>query len=499
MGKYIISIDQGTSGTKALLFDARGRLIQRHNENHEQYYPQPGWVEHNASEIFEKTIAAIDAVVKEAKITPEDVAAVSISNQRETAVVWDKVTGEPIYNAVVWQCARAIEICDELIRAGYADMVREKTGLVLSPYFSASKIKWILDNVDGARKKAEEGRLAFGTIDSWLVYKFTKGKVHATDYSNASRTQLFNIKELRWDKELLSIFTIPESMAPELKSSNEIFGTMEVSCLSGYHIPVAGILGDSHAALFGQNCFELGMAKVTYGTGSSIMMNIGKSPYDSRNSLVTSIGWAMDGVVEYVAEGNINCSGATIKWMIDDLELLEDSKSTETLAASLESNDGVYLVPAFVGLGAPYWDSSATAMITGMTRGTKKAHIVRATLESMAYQVKDILDIMTAEASVTLKEIRVDGGPTRNKFLMQFQADILNTMVVVNQLEELSGIGAAYMAGLAVGLWKDKEEIKTLRIEDTAYVPVMSDENRKQLYKGWKEAVLRVLMKVNEK
>lgn len=495
MGRYIVSIDQGTSGTKALLFDEQGMLVQRHNKAHRQFYPHPGWVEHDAMEILSQTITAIDAVIAQAKISAGDVQAVAIANQRETVVVWDKNTRLPICPAVVWQCNRASEICDGLLSQGYGDTVMQKTGLVLSPYYSAAKVKWILDNIKGAREKAERGELLFGTIDSWLIYKFTGGRVHATDYSNASRTQLYNIKELCWDEELLRLFTIPAAMAPRVCSSNHLYGEMAVSCLAGKHIPVAGVMGDSHAALFGQNCFERGMTKVTYGTGSSIMMNIGNHPYLSKKGLVTSIGWGIDGAVEYVAEGNINCSGASIKWLVDDLQLIDDSKCTEEIALSIPSSEGVYLVPAFVGLGTPYWDSEATALITGMTRGTKKAHVVRAVLESMGYQVKDILDIMTMEADVPLKEIRVDGGPTRNRFIMQFQSDILQSSVVVNQLEEICALGSAYMAGLAVGLWKSKDELKTLRKNDICFTPQMPISERDTLYSGWKKAIARALMK----
>lgn len=495
MGKYIVSIDQGTSGTKVMLFDEQGMLVQRHNEAHRQFYPHPGWVEHDAMEIFNQTVTAIDAVIAHAKVNSNEIQAVAIANQRETVVVWDKTTGLPLCPAVVWQCNRATDICDELLRQGYGDMVMEKTGLVLSPYYSAAKVKWILDNVAGAREKAERGELLFGTIDSWLTYKLTGGSVHATDYSNASRTQLYNITKLCWDEELLKLFTIPFSMAPEVCSSNHRFGEMAVTCLAGRHIPVAGIMGDSHAALFGQNCFECGMTKVTYGTGSSIMMNIGNRPYLSKKGLVTSIGWGIDGAVEYVAEGNINCSGASIKWLVDDLQLIGDSKCTEEIALSIPSSEGVYLVPAFVGLGTPYWDSEATALITGMTRGTKKAHVVRAVLESMGYQVKDILDIMTYEADVPLKEIRVDGGPTRNRFIMQFQSDILQSSVIVNQLEEICALGSAYMAGLAVGLWKSKDELKALRKNDVCFTPQMPTSEKDTLYSGWKKAVARALMK----
>ena len=493
--QYILSIDQGTSGTKAVLFDEKGGLVHRHNENHGQFYPHPGWVEHDPMEIFEKTCLAVDACLEESGVSPSDVKAVSISNQRETVAVWDRTTGLPICNAVVWQCSRAEEICRRIDTEEIRLMVQEKTGLILSPYFSAAKIQWILDHVPGARNKAGAGELMAGTIDSWLIYKLTGGKVHATEPSNASRTQLFNIHEGKWDGELLRLFSIPASMMPEVKNSNDIFGTMAVTSLAAHHTPLAGVLGDSQAALFGQQCTEPGMTKVTYGTGSSIMRNIGALPYTSRQGLVTSIGWQMDGAPTYVAEGNINCSGAAIKWMVDDLELIPDSKCTEALASSVSDNEGVYLVPAFVGLGAPYWDSDARAALVGMTRGTKKAHVVRAVLESMAYQVRDILDLMQAESGTPTGEIRVDGGPTRNRFLMQFQSDLSHIPVVVNDLEELSAIGAAYMGGLAVNVWDGTDTLRSLRTRDTRFLPQMEETVREHYYSGWKAAVAKVLTK----
>lgn len=492
---YILSIDQGTSGTKAVLFDETGSLVHRHNENHGQFYPQPGWVEHDPVEIFEKTCQAVDACIKEAGVSPAGVKAVSISNQRETVVVWDRRTGQPVYPAVVWQCSRAENICRELDTPGVRKMVLEKTGLVLSPYFSAAKVKWILDYVEGAREAAEAGWLMAGTIDSWLIYKLTGGRVHATEPSNASRTQLYNIHKRCWDRELLELFTIPGSMMPEVMPSDSIFGPLAVTCLADQSTPLAGVLGDSQAALFGQQCTRPGMTKVTYGTGSSIMRNIGAKPYISREGLVTSVGWQLGDDLTYVAEGNINCSGAAIKWLVDDLELIPDSKCTEAMAAGVKDTEGVYLVPAFVGLGAPYWDSDARAALVGMTRGTKKAHVVRAVLESMVYQVRDILDLMQEESGTPTEEIRVDGGPTRNSFLMQFQSDISRIPVVVNELEELSAIGAAYMGGLSAGVWPDMDTLCSLRTKDTRFLPDMAEQRREQLYHGWKAAVAKVLTK----
>jgi len=491
--KYILVIDQGTSATKAILVNRKGQLLHRCNVVHKQYYPNPGWVEHDAEEIYKNTLKAIHDILYETKITGQQIVALAISNQRETVVVWDKQTGKPMYNAIVWQCKRGSNICNRLIEQGYGKIVKEKTGLVLSSYFPAAKIKWILDNVEGVRRKAEEGKLLFGTIDSWLVWKLTNGKVHVTDYSNASRTQLFNVKELKWDEELLQIFTISKTMTPTVKYSDEIFGYTTINGIVEKEIPITGVMGDSHAALFGQSCFKKGMAKATYGTGSSVMMNIGKNILQSNGGLVTSIAWGMDNCVEYVFEGNINCTGATIKWLVEDLELIPNSKISGKIAASIDSNEGVYLVPAFVGLSAPYWDSKAKASIMGISRGTKKAHIVRAAEESIAYQIRDISDLMVMESGVKLKELRVDGGPTRDNFLMQFQANILNVSVVRNEIEELSATGSAFMAGLAMGFWNSKEEIKALRAPDVIFNCKMDNRERDKLYKDWKEAVRRTL------
>ncbi|MCK5768447.1 MAG: glycerol kinase GlpK [Candidatus Atribacteria bacterium] len=491
--RYILAIDQGTSATKAILFNQKGLIVHRCNRVHQQYYPNPGWVEHDPEEIYENTLKVIHDLLCETKIPGQQIMALAITNQRETALVWDKQTGKPVYNAIVWQCNRGSSLCNRLSEQGYEKIVKEKTGLVLSPYFSAAKIKWILDNVEGSRQKAKEGKLLFGTIDSWLVWKLTQGKKHVTDYSNASRTQLFNIKNLKWDEELLQIFTIPKTMTPKIKYSDEIFGYTTINGILEKEIPIAGIMGDSHAALFGQNCFEKGMAKATYGTGSSVMMNIGKNILQSKSGLVTSIAWGMDNHIEYVFEGNINCTGATIKWLVEDLELIPNSKISGKIAASIDSNGGVYLVPAFVGLSAPYWDSESKASITGISRGTKKAHIVRAAEESIAYQIRDILDLMVAESVIKLKELRVDGGATRDNFLMQFQANILNIAVVRNEIEELSAIGSVFMSGLTIGFWNSKEEIKALRAPDVIFNGKMDNRKRDKLYKDWKEAVRRTL------
>lgn len=491
--QYILSIDQSTSGTKTILFRGDGSLLKRIDQSHQQYYPRPGWVEHDPEEIFRNTISATKRLLEESEIDPGLVAVIAITNQRETAVVWDRSTGKPIYNAVVWQCRRGESLCKAIEAQGTAEGIREKTGLVLSPYFSAAKIGWILDNVEGARSRAEQGKLACGTIDSWLLWNMTNGKIHATDYSNASRTQLFNLHTLSWDSELLEQFNIPLSMMGEIRFSDEIFGHTNLGGILPKEVPISGIMGDSHAALFGQNCFMPGEAKATYGTGSSIMMNIGPRPLESRKGLVTSVAWGMCGKVEYVFEGNINSSGATVQWLVDGLELIQSPKESGSISASIPDTQGVYLVPAFAGLSAPYWDSRARAAIVGMSRGTKKAHIVRAAEESMAYQIRDILDLMVEESDAVLKELRTDGGPTKDHFLMQFQADILGISVVPSLMEELSAAGSSHMAGFAVGLWNSKEELASLCTAGTIYRPTMERSMANRFYRGWQAAVARIL------
>jgi len=491
--RFIIGIDQSTSGTKALLFDRAGGIVGRTDVPHAQRFPRPGWVEHDPEEIHANTLRAAKDLLAASEIDPGAVAAVAISNQRETAVVWNRRSGRPVHNAVVWQCRRGTDICARLEALGAAAAVKEKTGLVLSPYFSASKIAWILEEIPGARESASRGELLCGTIDSWLIWKLSGGAVHATDYSNASRTQLFDIAGLRWDDDLLRLFSIPRSMLAELRFSDETFGETDLDGILPTPVPISGVMGDSHAALFGQGCFARGMAKATYGTGSSIMMNIGERPARSGRGLVTSIAWGLGGKVEYVFEGNINCAGSTIQWLVEDLGLISSAKEAGVLAKSVPDTEGVYLVPAFVGLGAPYWDSAARATITGMTRGTKKAHVVRAAEESIAYQVKDILDLMVAESGADLRELRVDGGPTKDAFLMQFQADILDIPVDRAAVEELSATGAARMAGLAVGFWNSKEELAELRRTAGTYRRAMDEATRARLYTGWKEAMGRTL------
>ncbi len=489
--RYILSIDQSTSATKAVLFDSKSQIAAKASKEHGQFYPKPGWVEHDPEEIFNNTVATI----KELSFSnPEKkIVALAITNQRETIVVWDSTTGKPVYNAVVWQCNRGADRCKQLIEKGWNKVVRQKTGLLVDPYFSATGISWILENVPEAREKADKGNLRFGTIDSWLIWKLTNGKTHATDYSNASRTMLFNINTLEWDKEIMAELGIPESMAPSVKFADETFGITNVNGILNTEIPITGVLGDSHAALFGQLCFEPGMGKATYGTGSSIMMNIGSLPLECPDGLVTSVGYGLNGTVTYVFEGNIHCTGATIKWLQDDLRLIENASETEVIAQQVTSNEGVYFVPAFAGLGAPYWNNEARAIICGMTRGTKKAHIVRAALEAIAYQVKDLIDLMITRSGIQLKELRVDGGPVKNNFLMQFQADILHANINRSNIPEASALGVALVAGLSTGIWKNREELGSLRTGDDHITGKMAKRDIEKLYEGWKNAVKRAL------
>ncbi len=492
MERYILTIDQGTSGTKCLLVNADGRVVMRHDEAHEQFYPHPGWVEHDAMQIYENTRLGIQAVLEKANLTPHHIKSVAISNQRETAVVWNKHTGLPIANAVVWQCSRAAELCETLQKSGYEEEILLRSGLVLSPYYSAAKVAWLLEHVPGAKEAAERGDLLFGTIDSWLLYKLTQHSVHATDTSNASRTQLMNLAGLHWDERLLAFFKIPLCMMPEICPSGHLFGHVEDSVLQGAQVPIHALMGDSHAALFGQLCFEHGSAKATYGTGTSVMMNIGPTPHISRNGLVTSVGWSTKEETVYVAEGNINCSAATIKWLAEDLQLIENAAESERLARSVPGSEGVYFVPAFVGLGTPYWNAEATALITGLTRGSQKAHVVRAALEGIVLQVNDVLQLMQEETGTRLHRLKVDGGASRNRFLMQLQADVLQTDVLVNQTEEISALGAAFMAGLSCQFWQTRAELPS-HYEDVA--ALQAKEARDALCTGWKKAVARCCFK----
>lgn len=489
MSRYILAVDQSTSATKAILFDEACRLINRVNIEHKQYYPQAGWVEHDAEEIYANMIEAIGRLLRETEVEAAAEFSLAITNQRETVVVWEAATGKPIGKAVVWQCQRGAEICRALKEAGHEKTFLAKSGLLIDPYFSASGVKWLLDHTPGAREAAEAGALRMGTIDAWLIWKLTEGRVHATDYTNASRTLLFNIHTLDWDDELLELFTIPRSMLPEAKPCDAIFGRTTIEGLFPEGIAIAGVLGDSHGALAGQMCFEAGMGKATYGTGSSVMVNIGEEAVAAPEGLVTSVGFAAQGKVFYAFEGNIHCTGATLRWLTDQLQLIASPAETESLATSIESTNGVYLVPAFAGLGAPWWNSEAKAVICGMTLGTTKAHVVRAALEAIPYQIKDLIDLMTGQAGVKLKELRVDGGPTRNKFLMQFQADMLGATINRADLEEASALGAVVMNGLARGVWSSLEEVARLRTSDNRILPTMEEAKRAELYGGWIEAV----------
>lgn len=488
---YILTIDQSTSATKTMLFNRRGELESRKNIPHKQYYPQAGFVEHDPLEIFENTLVAIKNVLGEKGIDDKDLASIAITNQRETALIWDKQTGQPAGNAAVWQCLRGAEICKSLIEKGYNELIKEKTGLLIDPYFSASKLQWMMQNIEGLAQKAKDGCLLFGTMDSWLLWKLTDGKVHATDYSNACRTLLFNIHTLQWDDELIELFGLQRNMFPEVRYSDEIFGYTDPSVVFDAPVPVAGLMGDSHAALFGQNCFTPGMAKATYGTGSSIMLNIGIKPLDAPEGLVTSIGYGQNNQIHYVFEGNIHCTGDTINWLKNEVGLIGDASETEALAKSVEDNNGVYFVPAFGGLGAPYWDNHARACLSGMPRNTTKAHIVRAALESIAFQVKDLISLMEGEGGIHLKELRVDGGPTRNDFLMQFQSGILNREVNRSTMEEISALGVTFMAGLATGFWKDIHAIEALRKAGKLFQPALEKQEIEKLFSGWKKAVAR--------
>lgn len=489
--KYIISIDQSTQGTKALLFDEKGRLIKRTDKSHEQIVNEKGWVSHDPVEIYHNIIVVVTHLLEEAGIDRSKVIGVGLSNQRETSLAWNRITGEPVGRAIVWQCARATEICDRVEALGKAEEIRQKTGMNLSPYFPASKIAWILENAGGAKKLSDRGELCYGTVDSWVVYKLTGGKSYKTDYSNASRTQLFNIFELKWDEDICAIFGINPKNLAEVCDSDSNFGETDFEGLLPHPVPIHAVLGDSHGALFGQGCLKSGMIKSTYGTGSSIMMNIGEKPVLSTHGVVTSLAWNMGGKVNYVLEGNLNYTGAVITWLKDDLKMIESPAETQILANQAEADDLLYLIPAFSGLGAPYWDSRATAMITGMTRTTGKAEIVRAGLECIAYQITDVIRAMSEDASVTVNELRVDGGPTKNTYLMQFQSDIADVDVQVPDTEELSGIGSAYAAGLALGVW-GKEIFE--KLNRTKYEPAMEEVRRNKKYAGWKDAVRRVLM-----
>ena len=491
--KYIMALDQGTTSSRAILFDKQGNIVATSQKEFTQIYPNPGWVEHNAMEIWGSQSGVMREVLETNSISPNEIAAIGITNQRETTIVWDKNTGKPIYNAIVWQCRRTSEICDEIEANGYKDMIKDKTGLILDAYFSGTKIKWILDNVKGAREKANNGELLFGTVDTWLIWNLTRGKVHITDYSNASRTMLYNIKELKWDDEILELLDIPKSMLPEVKPSSCVYGYTDEHMLAGAQIPIAGIAGDQQAALFGQTCFEEGSAKNTYGTGCFMLMNTGDKLVESKNGLLTTIAWGVDGKVEYALEGSIFIGGAVIQWLRDELKVLYNAKESQFYAESVKDTNGVYIVPAFAGLGAPHWNMYARGCVMGLTRGANREHLVRAALESIAYQVKDVLHAMEEDSGLKLAGLKVDGGASANDFLMQFQADILNTNINRPKVVETTALGAAYLAGLAVGFYENKDDIKNSWVMDKEFSSNMDDDRRAKLYKGWKKAVKRSL------
>ncbi|MCD6524048.1 MAG: glycerol kinase GlpK [Thermococcus sp.] len=485
MERYVLSLDEGTTSARAIIFDRESNIIGMGQYEFPQHYPKPGWVEHDPREIWDAQFRAIKTAIKNAKIEPTQIAAIGVTNQRETTIVWDR-NGKPLYNAIVWQCRRTAEMVEEIKRE-YGDVIKEKTGLVPDAYFSASKLKWLLDNVPGLREKAEKGDVLFGTVDTFLIYRLT-GE-HVTDYSNASRTMLFNIRKLDWDEELLELFDIPEEVLPEVRESSEVYGYTRKELL-GAEISVSGNAGDQQAALFGQAGFEAGMVKATYGTGSFILANTGKTVRYSDN-LLTTIAWGLDGKVTYALEGSVFVTGAAVQWLRDGIKIIKHAAETEELAEKLESNEGVYFVPAFVGLGAPYWDQFARGLIIGITRGTGREHLARATLEAIAYLTRDVIEEM--EKLVGIKELRVDGGATKNDFLMQFQADILNRRVVRPVVKETTALGAAYLAGLAVDYWESLEEIKELWKAERVFEPRMDEETRERLYNGWKEAVKRAM------
>ena len=486
--KYVMALDAGTTSNRAIIFDVDSKIVGVAQKEFTQHFPQPGWVEHDAEEIWSSMHEVMREALEQSGLVASDIAAIGITNQRETAVIWDRATGRPIYNAIVWQSRQTADICEDLKRQGLVDEFKEKTGLVIDAYFSGTKVKWILDHVEGARARAEKGELAFGTIDTWLLWKLTGGKEHKTDYSNASRTLMFNIKTLEWDEALLKHLTVPKSLLPEVRPSSEVYGHTVPSVI-GASVPVAGMAGDQQSALFGQNCFSPGEAKNTYGTGCFLLMNTGEDLCMSKNGLVTTIAWGLDGKVEYALEGSIFVGGSAIQWLRDGLRLVDSAPDSEWVAKKVPDAGGVYMVPAFVGLGAPYWDMNARGMIIGLTRGTTKAHIVRATLDSLAYQTRDVLGAMEADSGNRLATLKVDGGAVANNLLMQFQADLLGVPVDRPQITETTALGAAYLAGLATGVWASKEELKKSWQLDTRFAPSLDQQEADKLYQGWKKAV----------
>ncbi|WP_281524364.1 glycerol kinase GlpK [Dolosigranulum pigrum] len=487
--KYIMTIDQGTTSSRAVLYNKKGEAVGSFQKEFTQYFPNDGWVEHDANEIWNSVQSVIAGAFIDSNIKPGQVEAIGITNQRETTVVWDKETGRPVYNAIVWQSRQTSHIVNRLKKEGHADMIHKKTGLVIDAYFSATKIRWILDHIDNGQERAEKGELLFGTIDTWLVWKLTGGETHVTDYTNASRTMLYNIKDLKWDEEILDILDIPACMLPKVKSNSEVYGKTASYHFYGDEVPIAGMAGDQQAALFGQQAFEPGMVKNTYGTGAFILMNVGEEMQLSENNLLSTIGYGINGKVYYALEGSIFVAGSAVQWLRDGLEMIQDSSETEGLAEGSDNNDEVYVVPAFTGLGAPYWNSDARGAIYGLTRATNRKDFAKATLQAIAYQTRDVVDTMKLDADINIGELRVDGGASMNKYLMQFQSNILGTKILRAQNHETTALGAAYLAGLAVGFWKDLDEIKTLYKVGESYEPNMNDSKKEKLYSGWQKAV----------
>lgn len=490
MEKYVMALDAGTTSNRCILFNKKGEICSVAQREFPQYYPHPGWVEHDGNQIWATQISVAVEAMQKINADPSQIVSIGITNQRETTLVWDKETGEPVYHAIVWQCRRTAEYCDTLKDQGYSDMIREKTGLLIDPYFSGTKLKWILDNVPGARQKAEAGQLLFGTVETWLIWKLTKGRVHVADYSNASRTMMFNIHTLQWDKDILELLNIPASMLPTPKPSSCVYGYTDASFL-GAEIPIAGAAGDQQCALFGQTCFDVGDVKNTYGTGGFLLMNTGKEPVTSQNGLVTTIAWGLNNEITYALEGSIFVAGAAIQWLRDEMRLIESSVDSEYYAKKVHDTNGCYVVPAFTGLGAPYWDPYARGMIIGITRGVNKNHIIRATLESMAYQVNDVIRAMEADANVSLGQLKVDGGACANNLLCQMQTDICRAPVLRPKCVETTAMGAAYLAGLATGYWQDLDEIRTNWQLDKLFTPVMTLAQSQKQIAGWKKAVAR--------
>ncbi|WP_391208806.1 glycerol kinase GlpK [Psychrobacillus sp. L4] len=489
MGKYILSIDQGTTSSRAILFDKQGNIVHSAQKEVTQYFPKPGWVEHDANEIWGSVLSVIAAVLTESGNQPEDVHAIGITNQRETTVVWNKKTGKPVYHAIVWQSRQTQEIIDQLKDEQLESFFKDKTGLMLDPYFSATKVKWILDHVDREREQAQNGELLFGTIDTWLIWKLSNGKAHVTDYSNASRTMLYNIYDQCWDKEICEKLDIPMNILPVVASSSEVYAQTDSSVFFGKEISIAGAVGDQQAALFGQCCFEKGMAKNTYGTGCFMLLNTGEDAVSSPSGLLTTIAWGLNGKVTYALEGSVFVAGSAIQWLRDGLRMVQHASESETYAKRVDSTEGVYIVPAFVGLGTPYWDSDARGAIFGLSRGTTKEHFIRATLESLAYQTKDVLLAMEEDSGVYAEVLRVDGGAVSNEFLMQFQSDLLNLPIELAKLNETTALGAAFLAGLATNFWQDEQELIAMRLSQKKYEPKMDEVKRNDLYRGWKKAV----------